>query len=317
MRAVTLIASSSEFLADLEQRKVRGALLAGGASLEELDVADPERTAMVLGTASLFADERVILLRGDVRAIEPHIPAVIAFAEQPLPGTKLLIVTTSAKTLAKKLGTHAETIEIEPPKPWETASWVVKQARATGKPIKPEAAELLVDALGTDLRELATALETLSLSSSSVITPDTVTQHFHGHETALYTLLDDVLNRDRANALRNLRSLLLAGDHPLVVHAALVKQFRSLAAIAGRAKHDQPSAAELDVSPGYLRRAGKAIRGWDADSIRRAIIALAEADLALKGGFEGEETPPEMIIELLLLELTASREELAATPGTR
>lgn len=313
MRAVTLIASASEFLSDLEHRRLRDALVAKGASVEMLDQTDPGRTAMVLGTGSLFAEDRLIILKGDVRSIEAHLPSIIAFADQPIEGTNVLIVTSSAKTLAKKLGTRVEVIEVEPPKPWETAAWVVRFSKGFDRSIKQDAAELLVDALGTDLRELATALQTLALAADGPITTKTVTDHFHGHETALYTLLDDVLSRDRANALRNLKSLLNAGDHPLVIHASLVKQFRALAAISGRAKHEQPTAGELDVSPGYLRRAGKAAKAWDPNSIRRAIIALGEADLALKGGFEGEDTPPEIVIELLLIELTASREELGAS----
>ena len=308
MRAVTLIASQAEFLADAEFRRLRDVLVGKGASVEHLDASEPDATAMVLGTGSLFAEDRCLVLRGDVKTVEPHLPAIIAFAENPLPGTTLLIVTTSAKTLAKALGARADLIELEPPKPWETAAWVVRYAKSLGRQVRQDAAELLVDTLGTDLRELASAIETLSISGAP-ITPKAVAEHFQGHETALYTLLDDVLARDRPNALRNLQALLRAGDHPLVVHAALVKQFRSLAAVSGRAKHEHPSPSSLDVSPGYLRRAVKAARAWDPDAIRRAIIALAETDLALKGGFDGEETPAEIVIELLVLDLTGGGDE--------
>jgi DNA polymerase-3 subunit delta len=308
MRPITLIASESEFLADLEHRDLRSQAEARGDSIEELDVDDPIAVSFALGTPSLFGDGRLLLLRGDVKALERHVDALVRFAAAPLEGTHVLIVASSAKTLAKKLGSGVETIEIAAPKPWDTDKWIIKHAKGLGRAIDASAAKLLVETLGTDLRELAGAIETLSIGGA--IDEAAIAASYHGHDAALFTFLDHILERNRAGALRDLNSLLAGGDHPLVVHAALVKQFRTLAAIFGLRDHEQPSPKELDVAPGYLKRANKAARRFDADTIRRCIIALAEADLALKGGFDGEDVPEALIIELLVLELTASREEL-------
>ena len=310
MRPVTLIASESEFLADLEARVLRARAEARGDQIELLDVDDPSAVGYALGTPSLFGDGRLLVLRGDVKQLERHLDALNSFASSPLDGTNVLVVTSSAKTLGKKLGTGVETIELAAPKPWDTDKWLIKYAKGLGRVIEPSAAKLLVETVGTDLRELSTALETLILGTTGSIDERAIGSQFHGHETALFTFLDHILERNRDAALRDLRSLLGAGDHPLVVHAALVKQFRTLAAIHGLRDSEQPTAKELDVAPGYVKRANKAIRRFDADRIRRSIIALAEADLALKGGFEGEDTPETLIIELLIVELTASREEL-------
>lgn len=310
MRPITLIASESEFLADLEARSLRARAEQQGDSVELLDVEDPGAVAFALGTPSLFGDGRLLVLRGDVKQIESHLPALQGFADTPLEGTKVVVVTTSAKTLGKKLTGNVELLELAAPKPWETDRWLIKHAKGIGRVLEPAAAKLLVETVGTDLRELSTALETLSLGTTGTIDERAIGSQFQGHETALFTFLEHVLDRNRGAALRDLRSLLAAGDHPLVVHAALVKQFRTLAALHGLRDAEQPSAKELDVAPGYLKRATKALRRFDADAIRRGVIALAEADLALKGGFDGEDTPETLIIELLIVELTASREEL-------
>jgi DNA polymerase III subunit delta len=310
MRPITLIASDSEFLADLEARALRSRAQSRGEQVELLDVGDPLAVSYALGTSSLFGDERLMVLQGDVKQIEQHVEALKAFGESPIEGTRVVIVTTSAKTLGKKLGAGVETIELASPKPWETDRWVIKHAKSIGRVIDPSAAKLLVDTIGTDLRDLSTAIDTLNLGTTGSIDEKAVAAQFQGHETALFTFLEKVLERDRGAALRDLRSLLGSGDHPLVVHAALTKQFRSLAAIHGLRDQDQPTAKELDVAPGYMRRATRAMKRWDADAIRRAIVALAETDLAIKGGFEGEETPETIIIELLVVELTASREEI-------
>ncbi|MFP5225333.1 MAG: DNA polymerase III subunit delta [Actinomycetota bacterium] len=319
MRALTVIMGDSEFLVDEEYKRVRDHLLGSGQTLEEVSADDDEAVANALDTPSLFGGGRLIALRGNATALDAHKDRLIRFAEDPIPDTSVVVVTWGAQKLKKALGTRAEIFEVQAPKPWETAAWLVKHAKGKKRPITGEAAELLVELLGSDLRELASAYDQLSLGVKGSIDAATVTASFRGGQgSALYTFLDAVLLRDRASSLQHLQSLMAAGDHPLVVHAALVKQFRALAACAGQDRNSRPSAKELDVAQGYINRAGKHERRWDNDSIRRALVALAEADLALKGGFDGEDAPPELIIELLVIELTASREERASLrPASR
>ncbi|MGZ4241699.1 MAG: hypothetical protein ACXVQ7_08840, partial [Actinomycetota bacterium] len=63
-------------------------------------------------------------------------------------------------------------------------------------------------------------------------------------------------------------------------------------------------AKELGVATGYVNRAYKHGRNFDAGEIRRAFRLLADADLALKGGLLGEDNPPELVMELLVSEIT-------------
>lgn len=310
MRALTLICGDAEFLVDEEFRRVREQLTAAGASVEEIDPADDLAVAAALDTASLFGGGRVVVLRATSTAIEPLADKLGRFADDPMPETHVVVVTGAAKRLTKTLGARADVIEVSAPKPWETAQWLVRYAKGHGRVIKLEAAELLVETLGTDLRELAGAFQTLAIGDGA-IDQRAITNHFRGQGTAIYTFLDAILSRDRAAALSHLHALMRSGDHPLVLHAALAKQVRALAAMHGLRREEQPSAKDLDLAQGYLNRAGKAARSWNADDIRRALVALAEADLALKGGFEGEDAPPELIAELLVVELTTGAPEPA------
>lgn len=310
---MTVILGDSEFLVDEEFRRVRDHLLASGHTLEEVDADDEQGVAYALDTPSLFGGGRLIVLRGSASSLDAHKERLVRFAEDPVPETAVLVVTGGAQRLKKALGQRADLIEVQAPKPWETAAWLVKHSKGKGRPITKEAAELLVELLGSDLRELASAHDQLSLGAKGAIDATAVATSFRGGQgSALYTFLDAILGRDRAGALQHLQALMASGDHPLVVHAALVKQFRALAAIYEVARNQRPSAKDLDLAQGYLNRAGKHERRWDPDSIRRSVVALTEADLALKGGFDGEDAPPELIIELLVIELTATREERAS-----
>lgn len=317
MRPLTLILGDAEFLVDEEFKRVRDRLLKEGHSLEEISAEDEMAVINALDTPSLFGGGRLIVLRGQATALEVHRDRLIRFAEDPIPETAVVVVTGGAQKLKKALGMRAEIIEVAGPKPWETAAWLLKHSKGKGRPITKDAAELLVETLGTDLRDLATAYDTLGLGAVGAIDAKMVATHFRGgHGSALYTFLDTVLAKDKPASLQHLQALMAGGDHPLVIHASLVKQFRSFAATYGLDKADQPSAKDLDVAQGYLNRATKHARRWDADGIRRAIVALAEADLALKGGLEGEDAPGELIVELLVIDLTSGRDE-RVTLGVR
>src|SRR5207244_960261 len=82
-----------------------------------------------------------------------------------------------------------------------------------------DAARALVDALGTDLRELATALDQIiaSLPADAPVDVVAVTSQFRGIESRIHEFVDALLDRDRAHALRRLRALLSHGERPLVL----------------------------------------------------------------------------------------------------
>jgi len=209
--------------------------------------------------------------------------------------------------------TSIDVIELDAPKPWETADWLVKFLKGRGRVIKKDAAEALIEAVGTDLRDIATSAEQLTMATTGTIGVDTVNKLFRGMESALYTFLDVLLQRDRAAALRHLGALMRAGEHPLVIMQALSKQFRAIAAArdAGRT----PAAAlakELGVATGYVNRSYRHGRNFDAGEIRRAFRLLADADLALKGGLLGEDNPPELVMELLVSEIAGEGRMAAA-----
>jgi len=211
-----------------------------------------------------------------------------------------------AAKLRKALGARADVIEVESPKPWETAEWLVKFTKGRARVMRKDAAEALIEALGTNLRDLATAAEQLTMVTSGAIDVEAVNKLYRGFESALYTFLDAFLQRDRSAALKHLSALFRSGTHPLEVTAALAKQLRALAVARDAGRVPAASIAkDLDVSTGYVNRAMKHGRNFDATEVRRAFRLLADADLSLKGGAGfGEDQPPELVLELLVGEIT-------------
>lgn len=310
-RACTLIAYDSEFLAGLEVSRARVAWVKRGYAVEEISADDPDALLRALDTPALFGDGRLVVVHGAATALDPHAEHLKAWAKDPPDGIALILALSRAAKLVKALGSAAEVISPAAPKPWETAAWLVKHAKGRGRIVKPDAAEAFVEILGTDLRDLAGALEQAETSTSGPIDVAVVRRLFRGRESALYTFLDAVLARDRAGALAHMHALLRAGEHPLVIQAALAKQVRALAASRDGVRA-QPAALakELDVAVGYVNRAQKHGRNFDAGEIRRAFRILADADLQLKGG--GEDLPGELVLELAIAEICGEPRRAAA-----
>lgn len=280
-----------------------------GYTIEELPSDDPTAVFNALDTQSLFGGGRCVIVRGPSAPFDAEAQRLASWAETPPPEVVCVLAIGSAAKLRKALGARAEVIEVEAPKPWETADWLVRFTKGRGRTMARDAAAALVEALGSDLRDLATAVEQLTLVTTGSIDVSVVSRMFRGLESQLYTFLDALLQRDRDAALRHLGALLRSGEHPLVMMNALAKQFRAVAAVRDATGRPNPAALakELDVTVGYVNRAIKHARNFDAGEIRRAFRLLADADYSLKGGERGEEASNELLMELLVADLAGSR----------
>jgi DNA polymerase-3 subunit delta len=304
VKQLTLIVSGSEFLSYLELARVRAHWEKKGFTAEELTTEDPQALMYALDTPALFGGGRLVIVRGAAADLEDHVERLAAWAESPPESVAAVLLLDRSQKLRKALGARADVLELEAPKPWETSDWLVKFLKGRGRVIKKEAAEALIEAVGTDLREIAVAAEQLTMATTGSIGVETVNKLFRGMESALYTFLDALLQRDRSSALKHLGALMRAGEHPLVIMQALSKQFRAVAAAREAAR--KPAAVlakELNLTTGYVNRAYKHGRNFDAGEIRRAFRILADADLALKGGLLGEDNPPELVMELVVSEI--------------
>lgn len=287
---------------------MRAAWEAKGYSIEELGPEDPQALFNALDTQSLFGGGRCVIVRGSSSSLDAEAERLGAWVDSSPSEVACVVAIGSAAKLRKALGARADVIDAPAPKPWEVADWIVTFLKGRGRVITRDAATTLVEALGTDLRELAAAAEQLTLSTKGSIDVDAVTRIFRGMESQLYTFLDALLQRDRDASLRHLGALLRSGQHPLQILAGLTNQMRAVAVTreAGRAPAGA-LAKEFGLTEGQIKRGQKHARNFDAGEVRRAFRLLADADYALKGGEHGEEASNELLMEMLVAELAGSR----------
>jgi DNA polymerase-3 subunit delta len=305
MRPATLILAGDEFLAQEALDALREQATSEGFAAEEVSPEDPRAFGYAIETPSLFDAGRFVIVR-DAEDLPADTHRVLAaWLEQPPEGIALVLVASGVggSKLAKLLPADA-IVRAEGVPPWKAPEWVGRRFRERGRKCTAEGAAALVDAVGSDLRDLAAAVERLVETTRGLIGPDEVTAEFQGIESRLYQFVDAVFDRDRPAALKRLRSLIEQGENPIGLVAALARQLRTIAFVSGGDRRPAAVIArELGLKgEGPVRRALRQVKRFDAEDVRRAYRLLADADVALKS----EEDDP-LVLELVVDEIAAER----------
>lgn len=169
----------------------------------------------------------------------------------------------------------------------EKVAFVHSEFRAARRTVSPDAATALVDALGSDLRELAGACSQLVADTAGLVDRDVVERYHSGRvEASGFKVADAAVEGRYEDALRLLRQALATGVDPVPINAALASGLRSLAKVIGAPRSARPDdlARELGLAPFVVRKAKGQLATWTPNGLADAIVAVAWADEQIKGG---------------------------------
>lgn len=292
---VTLAVGQEDLLLD---RAVAQVVAAARAADPDTDVRDLAPDALRPGTLaelaspSLFAERKVIVVRAAQDLPADTVKDVKAFLAAPVEEITLVLVHAGGakgKSLldaARKAGAR----EVACPKmtkPADRLSFVRGEFRAVGRSAAEDACRALVDAIGSDLRELASACSQLVADVEGPITEEVVARYYTGRaEASSFTVADRAVEGRTAEALEQLRWALGVGVAPVLVTSALAQGVRAIGKLATAPRGMRPGdlARELGMPPWKIDRVRQQMRGWTGDGVAAAIQAVAEADAAVKGG---------------------------------
>lgn len=311
---VRLVHGAEELLSG---RAVRSAVDAVRASDTDADVTEIEASALApaglseLTSPSLFATSRAVVIRGMENASPELGEALLAYIRSPQPDVAVVLVHPGGQKgrgLVDKLKkAKIEVISCDAPKPWELATFVAGEVRRSRGRIEEDAATLLVDAVGTDLRTLAGAVhQLLSDTADETITAELIRRYFAGRaQVTSFAVADDALAGRTAQSLEQLRWALRSGVVPVLLTSALASGLRSLIKLAGapRGLRDPDLAREVGVPPWKLKTLRVQLRGWNSEGLGLALAAVARADGEVKGRAEDAE----YALERMLLAVSAAR----------
>lgn len=283
----------------LSERACGAVVRAARAADPEADVSDVSGADLTPGalaehaSPSLFATTRVLLIRDVQDVSEGVADALVTHCQAPVEGIHMVLVhpggVKSKKLLdrMRKAGAHEVKAE-RLTKPDDQVAFVRAEVRHAGGRIDEAAARHLVDAVGGDLRGLASAASQLASDAvDGVIGGDLVATYFEGRaEVKGWVVADRAVEGRTADAVEQLRWALQTGTDPVLVIGSLATALRALARLSGapRGVRDADLARDVGVPPWKIRVLRGQLRGWTPAGLSTAIRAVAAADLAVKGG---------------------------------
>jgi DNA polymerase III subunit delta len=293
---VTLVVGPETLLAERATAAVVAAARAADDEADVSEVAGADLTAAALAehvSPSLFATRRVLVVRGVEDVADPTARALVALAARPVDDVHVVLVHPGGpkgKRLLDELrAAQVRVVGCERvTRPDDQVDFVRSEVAAAGGRIDEGAARRLVEAVGGDLRGLASAAAQLATDAEGgVVDTAVVATYFEGRaEVKGWVVADRAVEGRTADALEQLRWALETGTDPVLVTAALATAVRSLARLAGapRGVRDADLARDLGVPPWKVRVLRGQLRGWTPSGLVRAIRAVAAADLRVKGG---------------------------------
>ncbi len=312
---VTLVTGPEELLRDRAVSQVLAHARRADPSTEVQQMSavglEPGRITS-LANPSLFGELTVIVVRDLADAADAIVDELKTYVAAPPDGVALVLVHqggVKGKGLldAVRKTKSAPVIECKPLK-WESDKVAFVQAEfgRAKRRIAPDAASALVDALGNDLRELASACSQLIADVEGDVDRSLVERYHAGRvEATGFRVADAAVEGRCAEALRLLRHALATGVDPVPINAAVAAGLRNLAKVAGMPRTMRPDdvARDLGMAPFQVKKARGQMGGWTPDGVATAIVAVAHADEQIKGG----GTDPVYALEKAITAVTTAR----------
>lgn len=226
-----------------------------------------------------------------------------------LPESTVLLVLVDEQLdannpLLKAAQMHGKVIQSILPKGATLESWISKRARGIGVTISPEAATLLANFIGSQLRLLANELDKLAtyVGKSNTITADDVRKlSAQVQEARIFDLTDALAQRNRKQALDILHELLVDGEPPLKVISTITSQVRSLLLVKELTQKGMRAAqiaSITGIAPFVVEKALRQVRNFSVSQLENAYRQLLATDAALKRS----RMTPEMALDLLVVD---------------
>ncbi|MCV7354310.1 DNA polymerase III subunit delta [Mycolicibacterium fluoranthenivorans] len=238
---------------------------------------------------SLFADERVVVLEAAAEAGKDAVALIVSAAGDLPPGTMLVVVHSGggrAKAMAdqlKKIGADVH-LCAKITKAGERADFVRHEFRTLKVKVDDDTVTAMIDAVGSDLRELAAACSQLVADTDGQINVAAVRRYHSGKaEVKGFDIADKAVLGDVAGAAEALRWAMLSGEPHVVLADALAEAVHTIARVGPLSGDPYRLAGELGMPPWRVQKAQKQSRRWSRDRVAQAMQVVAALNADVKG----------------------------------
>lgn len=238
---------------------------------------------------SLFAEERVVVLESAAEAGKDAVSLIAEAAADLPPGTMLVVVHSGggrAKALAdqlKKLGAQVHPCA-RITKAAERADFVRREFRTLKVKVGEDTVTAVLDAIGSDIRELAAACSQLVTDTGGAVDAAAVRRYHSGKaEVKGFDVADKAVVGDVAGAAEALRWAMMRGEPHVVLADALAEAVHTIARVRPLSGDPYRLASELGMPPWRVQKAQKQARRWSNTSVAEAMRLVAALNADVKG----------------------------------
>lgn len=290
---VQLVLGEEELLVERAVEEVLAQVRADDPTAELRRYRASELTPAELADAlspSLFAEARVIVVQSAHEVGKDLAEAIVAQSADPAEGIVLVVLHAGGarnKALADALrkGGAAVTTCEKVTRHEQRSDFVKAEVRRVGGRIAPAAIGALIEAVGSDLRELSAATSQLVSDTGGTVDEAAVRRYHRGRaESSGFAVADQVVLGDRAGALEALRWAQVLGVPSVLIADALADAVRTLAKVGAAGRGDPNQLAQrLGMPPWKIRKAQQQVRNWHPDGLAEAYAAAAQVNADVKG----------------------------------
>ena len=289
---ITLLQGGESLLADRAISQVIAKFK--GATVSTFEASELELGGITDALApSLFGDSRVIVIK-EIQDLPAELgEEITSYLEAQDESVELVLWHkggVKGKALLEKIKKTKPTViacdVIK--KDGEKSDFIRSEFKRLGRTISTEAVQALIDALGSDLRELGGACSQLAadVTAGKMIDETDVMKFQNGRiETTGFDVADAALDGRRDVALIALRNALATGTDPVLITSALAGSLRTLAKVSGvsRGVKSFDLAGPLGLAPWQIDKARRQLSKWTPSTLAGAVVAVAQADADIKG----------------------------------
>jgi DNA polymerase-3 subunit delta len=243
---------------------------------------------------SLFADKRVVVikdLQDVVSEVQEEIESLFDHIDVNLHLIFIHKGGVKGKGLLDKIKKlKPDIVTCEPMKKASDKEEFVRQEFSRhGRKISSGAVTALVDATGSDMRELAAVCSQISFDTNAgraVIDEGDIAKYYQGRiEATGFDVADATLAGNPTAALIALRNALDSGTDPIMIVSALTSSIRTLAKVSGAPRNANAFqlAGSLGLAPWQIDKARRQLSKWSPALIAFSVQELSKADVAIKG----------------------------------
>lgn len=293
LNAVHLVVGEDEFLAERATKKII-AEAGDGVEVSTLRAGEVTEGEIAMVTSpSLFAEDRVVLVKNTELSGKEPTEVLLNACVDPAPGIVLIIQHTGGgrqKSLVPKFKKIAEVHEVNPLNDGQRRTWLTEEFRSHGVRPTPDVVAAVLESVGSDLRELASAVSQLVADTDGEITVAAVREYYVGvAEVAGFDIADQAVAGRADRALASTRRALQLGISPVTIAAALAHKVGDIAKLYGVRGNPEQIARTVGMHPFVAKKTMQVARQWFGRAVSEAVVIAADLDAEVKGQGGDEE----------------------------